>query len=116
MPSRESPPAAAVDASGVASAVFTVLAVCAVVVVLDAGVVVPVVVLFFLVVLVLVGVVVGVSGFFVSSPFPGSGFSGSFGVSVFSKIAYTSRSSLTSVSAVTVSPVPSALVFQPLNV
>ena len=47
MPSRESPPAAAVDASGVASAVFTVLAVCAVVVVLDAGVVVPVVVLFF---------------------------------------------------------------------
>ena len=105
MPSRESPPAAAVDASGVASAVFTVLAVCAVVVVLDAGVVVlplPVVVLFFLVVLVLVGVVVGVG--------LGVGFSGSFGVSVFSKIAYTSRSSLTTVSAVTVSPVPSAFV------
>ena len=114
MPSRESPPAAAVDASGVASAVFTVLAVCAVVVVLDADVVVPVVVLFFLVVLVLVGVVVGVGlgvGFFVSSP-----FSGSFGVSVFAKIAYTSSLSLTTVSAVTVSPVPSAFVFQPLNV
>ena len=86
MPSRESPPAAAVDASGVASAVFTVLAVCAVVVVLDAGVVVPVVVLFFLVVLVLVGVVggggvgVGVAGLFVKNPFPGTGLSGSFGV------------------------------------
>ena len=86
MPSRESPPAAAVDASGVASAVFTVLAVCAVVVVLDAGVVVPVVVLFFLVVLVLVGVVggvgggVGVSGLFVSSPFTRYGLSRSLGV------------------------------------
>ena len=103
-----------------ASAVFTVLAVCAVVVVLDAGVVVPVVVLFFLVVLVLVGVVVGVGlgvyGFYVSSPFPGSRLSGTFGVSVFTKIAYTSRSSLTSVSAVTVSPVPSAFVFHPLKV